>query len=108
MFYNIKPFIFALCFHGIRFKVNKDWLSGIDSLFLYAYPPSFNSNSSLFFAFMAFYPFLSINLSTQSTKILYFASIINVKRETQIRKVMSIKVRLIIMNFLQFFVWGHG
>jgi hypothetical protein len=29
-------------FHGIRFKVNKDWLSGIDSLlFLYAYPPSF-------------------------------------------------------------------
>ena len=27
--------IFAVCFHSIRFKVNKkDWLSGIDSLFL--------------------------------------------------------------------------
>nr|DAV56367.1 MAG TPA: hypothetical protein [Bacteriophage sp.] len=24
-------------FHGIRFKVNKDWLSGIDSLFFCPY-----------------------------------------------------------------------
>ncbi|RGP05010.1 hypothetical protein DXA83_04845 [Bacteroides thetaiotaomicron] len=37
MFYNIKPLIFALCFHGIRFKVNKDWLSGIDSLLFFIY-----------------------------------------------------------------------
>lgn len=36
MFDNIKLFIFALCFHGIRFKVNEDWVSGIDTLlFLY-------------------------------------------------------------------------
>lgn len=35
MFDNIKLFIFALCFHGIRFKVNKDWVSGIDTLLFY-------------------------------------------------------------------------
>lgn len=36
MFDNIKLFIFALCFHGIRFKVNEDWVSGIDTLlFIY-------------------------------------------------------------------------
>ena len=33
--YLLQVRIFVLCFHSIRFKVNKkDWLSGIDSLFL--------------------------------------------------------------------------
>lgn len=35
MFDNIKLLIFALCFHGIRFKVNEDWVSGIDTLLFY-------------------------------------------------------------------------
>ena len=34
MLYNINPISLHCVFHGIRFKVNKDWLSGIDSLFL--------------------------------------------------------------------------
>ena len=34
MLHNIKPLSLHRVFHGIRFKVNKDWLSGIDSLFL--------------------------------------------------------------------------
>ena len=56
MFYNINPFIFAPCFHGIRFKVNKDWLSGIDSL-LFFIPPAFPFFDALYIAF-------SDNLST--------------------------------------------
>ncbi len=39
MFDNIKLFIFCtVFFHGIRFKVNEDWVSGIDTLlFFYIY-----------------------------------------------------------------------
>lgn len=32
MLYNIIPISLQRVFHGIRFKVNKDWLSEIDSL----------------------------------------------------------------------------
>ena len=54
MLYNIKPLHLHCVFHGIRFKVNKDWLSGIDSLlFLYAYPPF--TFYHLFFTILHFY-----------------------------------------------------
>ena len=58
MLYNINHLSLHCVFHGIRFKVNKDWLSGIDSL-LFLYTPFicfFTPKSHLFFAFM---PFLS-------------------------------------------------
>ena len=32
MLYNIKPISLQRVFHGIRFKVNEDWVSGIDIL----------------------------------------------------------------------------
>ena len=50
MLYNIKPLHLHCVFHGIRFKVNKDWLSGIDSLlFLYTCPiPIFLLKQALF------------------------------------------------------------
>ena len=37
MFDNIKPIPLHCVFHGIRFKVNEDWVSGIDtpSFFIY-------------------------------------------------------------------------
>ena len=36
MLHNIKPLYLHCVFHGIRFKVNnEDWLSVMDSLFLY-------------------------------------------------------------------------
>ena len=35
MLYNIKPILLHRVFHGIRFKVNKDWVSGIDTLLFY-------------------------------------------------------------------------
>ena len=36
MLHNIKPLSLHRVFHGIRFKVNEDWVSGIDTLlFLY-------------------------------------------------------------------------
>ena len=35
MLYNINHLSLHCVFHGIRFKVNKDWLSGIDSLLFY-------------------------------------------------------------------------
>ena len=34
MFDNIKPIPLHCVFHGIRFKVNEDWVSGIDTLLL--------------------------------------------------------------------------
>ena len=48
MLYNIKPLSLHCVFHGIRFKVNKDWVSGIDTL-LFLYTPC-NVFSVLFFA----------------------------------------------------------
>ena len=39
MLYSIKPLHLHCVFHGIRFKVNKDWVSGIDTL-LFLYTPS--------------------------------------------------------------------
>lgn len=36
MLYNINRVYLHCVFHGIRFKVNEDWVSGIDTLlFLY-------------------------------------------------------------------------
>ena len=32
MFDNIKPVSLHCVFHDIRFKVNEDWVSGIDTL----------------------------------------------------------------------------
>ena len=38
MLYNIKVVHLHCVFHGIRFKVNEDWVSVIDTLlFLYVY-----------------------------------------------------------------------
>ena len=81
MLYNIKHLHLHCVFHGIRFKVNKDWLSGIDSLLFFIYHlaiPLFIIYSSPFFTFMRF---LLINLLTQSTKILYLHLLFNVKRK---------------------------
>ena len=81
MLYNIKPLHLHCVFHGIRFKVNKDWLSGIDSLLFFIYLlaiPLFIIYSSPFFTFMRF---LLINLLTQTTKILYLHLLFNVKRK---------------------------
>ena len=81
MLYNIKPLHLHCVFHGIRFTVNKDWLSGIDSLLFFIYLlaiPLFIIYSSPFFTFMRF---LLINLLTQSTKILYLHLLFNVKRK---------------------------
>ena len=35
MLHNIKPLSLHRVFHGIRFKVNKDWVSGIDTLLFF-------------------------------------------------------------------------
>ena len=35
MLYNINRVYLHCVFHGIRFKVNKDWVSGIDTLLFY-------------------------------------------------------------------------
>ena len=36
--YAESPYLLQCVFHSIRFKVNKDWLSGIDSLFYALFP----------------------------------------------------------------------
>ena len=47
MLYNIKPLHLHCVFHGIRFKVNKDWVSGIDTLlFLYTFRINNNLHSA--------------------------------------------------------------
>ena len=38
MLHNIKPLSLHCVFHGIRFKVNKDWVSGIDTLLFFLAP----------------------------------------------------------------------
>jgi len=48
MLYNINHLSLHCVFHGIRFKVNKDWLSGIDSLLFYIPPYKHFFHSSLF------------------------------------------------------------
>ena len=35
MLYNIKPLYLHCVFHGIRFKVNEDWVSVIDTLLFF-------------------------------------------------------------------------
>ena len=42
MLYNIKKVVYLHCvFHGIRFKVNEDWVSAIDTLlFFYTFSSS--------------------------------------------------------------------
>ncbi len=54
MLYNIKPLHLHCVFHGIRFKVNKDWLSGIDSL-LFLYTLAYSIFYHLFFTILHFY-----------------------------------------------------
>ena len=62
MLYNINPVSLQSVFHGIRFKVNKDWLSGIDSL-LFLYTPHFPFFTPLAIAFSDKFPtFASIYL----------------------------------------------
>ncbi len=38
MLYNIYTLYLQCVFHGIRFKVNKDWGSGTDTLLFFIYP----------------------------------------------------------------------
>ena len=37
MLYNIKVVYLHCVFHGIRFKVNEDWVSVIDTLLFFVY-----------------------------------------------------------------------
>ena len=37
MLYNIKTLSLHCVFHGIRFKVNEDWVSVIDTLLFFVY-----------------------------------------------------------------------
>ena len=71
MLYNINHLSLHCVFHGIRFKVNKDWLSGIDSL-LFLYTLSiliFYHRYSSFFAFMPFLsPFYQLTCSRNQRK----------------------------------------
>ena len=46
MLHNIKPLSLHCVFHGIRFKVNKDWVSGIDTLLFFFSPFAFLFYSS--------------------------------------------------------------
>ena len=41
MLYNIKVVYLHCVFHGIRFKVNEDWVSAIDTLLFFIYIISF-------------------------------------------------------------------
>ena len=47
MLNNIKSIYLHCVFHGIRFKVNKDWVSGIDTL-LFLGPLYFSFLSKVF------------------------------------------------------------
>ena len=40
MLYNIKVVYLHCVFHGIRFKVNEDWVSVIDTLLFFVYIPT--------------------------------------------------------------------
>ena len=39
MLYNTKVVYLHCVFHGIRFKVNEDWVSAIDTLLFFIYIP---------------------------------------------------------------------
>ena len=109
MLYNINPISLHCVFHGIRFKVNKDWVSGIDTL-LFLYTP-------YIFFFAPLHVTLPINYITFARKsrkqpsslperywpFPYRKTHLSLKKKLDL---MSIKVRLTIMNFLQFAVWG--
>ena len=43
MLYNIKVVHLHCVFHGIRFKVNEDWVSAIDTLLFFVYIAHFYS-----------------------------------------------------------------
>ena len=49
MLYNIKTLSLHCVFHGIRFKVNEDWGSAIDTLLFFIYIISFACAFSSFF-----------------------------------------------------------
>ncbi|KAA4562981.1 hypothetical protein F3B51_13630 [Bacteroides ovatus] len=84
MLYNINPISLHCVFHGIRFKVNKDWLSGIDSL-LFFIPPSFVfSHPNFIFSshLCHFYPLFIKLLIHLFNENIIFARFMNVKRNT--------------------------
>ena len=67
MLYNIKHIHLHCVFHGIRFKVNKDWVSGIDTLlFLYTF------SSSFMVYFPHLYPQKNLPLACFSNTIIVF------------------------------------
>ena len=84
MLYNIKVVYLHCVFHGIRFKVNEDWVSVIDTL-LFLYPSlSFffctnkrktkqkeNSPSAFFYLLQYFFPLNKKN-SLRSNSFLFF------------------------------------
>ena len=68
MLYNTKVVYLHCVFHGIRFKVNEDWVSAIDTLlFLYTY-----SSSRVAFLAQAAWLFISF-ARTKETKQRKFA-----------------------------------
>ena len=60
MLYNIKPLHLHRVFHGIRFKVNKDWVSGIDTLLFFVSIPR-----TIFQHKDCAFPFFSLFLSVE-------------------------------------------
>ena len=111
MLYNIKHIHLHCVFHGIRFKVNKDWVSGIDTLlFLYTfffYIPFLPLLWCIFRIFIhkkIFHPLVFLTPSLYFCMVMSIVRLVNFKKPN--KKTMNIKLRLIIMNFLQFAVWG--
>ena len=83
MLYNIKSVYLHCVFHGIRFKVNKDWVSGKIPFFFCVCTPSFffctnkrktkqkeNSPSAFFFLLQYFSPLNKKN-SLRSNSFLF-------------------------------------
>ena len=84
MLYNIKSVYLHCVFHGIRFKVNKDWVSGKIPFFFCVCTPSFffctnkrktkqkeNSPSAFFYLLQHFSP-LNKKISLRSNSFLFF------------------------------------
>ena len=62
MLYNIKTLSLHCVFHGIRFKVNEDWVSVIDTLlFLYIFDIRYKERA-MFNIALSLLDFLKFNL----------------------------------------------
>ena len=59
MLYNIKTLSLHCVFHGIRFKVNEDWVSVIDTL-LFLYMVDIKNKGRCFFNIALFYSCLKV------------------------------------------------